>query len=251
MRNVKFCAVLCALLLLALPAATQMGEGEICKVYFIQPKPGMGKEFEAAMKKHLEWHAQQKDTWEYTAWQVIVGEGTGGYGIGTFGHRWEDFDNMAIDPAADAAHVEATIAPTVSKVVPSFWRFMSEASHPPQAPAAMYQVLNFEVKQGKSAKFNHLVKKFHEGIQKTKWPVHYEWYELAVGGQHPMYVLVLPRANWSSFKPMEKPFPAMLEEAFGRMEAQHMLEAFSDTVKHEASEVIHSRPDLGYTPPKK
>ena len=67
----------------------------------------------------------------------------------------------------------------------------------------------------------------------------------------PQYVLVLPRANWAAFKPMEKSFGAMLEEAYGRMEAEHMLEAFSNTVKYEENEVARSRPDLGYAPPKK
>ena len=251
MRKLRVCAVVCSLLLLALPAATQMGEGDIVRVYFIQPKAGMEKDFEAALKKHLEWHAQQKDTWTYVAWQTIVGEGNGNYGVGTFGHTWEDFDKPGVDAAADQADVQTTIGPTVERVTPTFWRYLKDVSHPAEGEPGMSQVLSFEVKQGQSAHFMHLIKKFHEAIQKTKWPVHYEWYELLVGGDVPQYVLVLPKANWAAFKPMEKPFPAMLEEAFGRMEAEHMLEAFSNTIKHEESEVIRSRPDLGYAPPKK
>lgn len=250
MRKLRICAVVCSLLLLALPAATQMGEGDIAKVYFTQPKPGMEKQFEEALKKHFEWHAQNKDTWTWFAWQTIVGEGYGTYGVGTFGHTWDDFDKPAVDPVADEAHAQATIFPTVAKVTPTFWRMMKDVSLPAEGPAPVEEVLVFHVKQGESAHFSHLVKKFHEAIQKTKWPVHYEWYELLVGGDVPQYVLVIPKANWAAFKPMEKPFPAMLEEAFGRMEAEHMLEAFSNTVKHEENEVIRSRPDLGYAPPK-
>jgi hypothetical protein len=254
MKGKVLCALIGLLLvvgLAAVPAAAQMGEGDICRIFFIWPKPGMAKDFEAALKKHIEWHAQQKDTWTWLTWQVIVGEGAGSYGVGTFGHNWEDFDKPAVDPAADEADVQATISPTVGKVVPTYWRFMREVSLPAEASSPMEEVIIFKLKYGQSAHFNHLVKKFHEAIQKTKWPVHYEWYELMLGGDVPQYALVLPRANWAAFKPMEKSFPAMLEEAFGRMEAEHMLEAFSNTVKHEETEVIRTRPDLGYTPPKK
>ena len=246
----KFAVALVCSLLLAVPVAAQMG-GDIAKVYFVHPKPGMAKEFEAALKKHLEWHAQQKDTWTYAAWQVIVGEGAGSYGVGTFGHDWEHFDNMAIDVAADEAHVQATIGPTVERTVPTFWRLLKDVSHPGEGDPAMSEVYTFHVKVDQGPHFGHLIKKFHEAIQKTKWPVHYEWYQLMLGGQTPQYVLVVPHPTWASFKPVEKPFPAMLEEAFGRMEATHMLEAFSKAVKSQENEVVRERPDLGYTPPKK
>ncbi|MGH9803927.1 MAG: hypothetical protein ACRD4D_02050 [Candidatus Acidiferrales bacterium] len=246
----RICVLVCSLLLLALPAAAQMAGGDIVKVFFVHPKPGMTKEFEAALKKHMEWHAQQKDTWTWLAWQTIVGEGTGSYGVGTFDHHWADFDNLPYDEAADAAHAAATFSPTVERVVPTFWRLMKEVSSPPDAPPAMSQVYTFHVKVGEGQHFDHLIKKFHEAIQKTKWPVHYEWYQLLVGGQTPQYVLVIPHPTWASFKPLDKPFPAMLEEAFGRMEATHMLEAFSKTIRSEESEVVRERPDLGYTPPK-
>ena len=246
----KFALALVCSLLLAVPAAAQMS-GDIAKIWFVQPKPGMEKQFEEAIKTHMAWHAQQKDTWRWQAWQVIIGEGTGAYGVGTFGHNWEDFDKPVFDEAADAAHAEQTIFPTAARVTPTFYRMLRDVSHPPQADPVMEEVIIFHVKGGQEAHFSHLIQKFHEAIQKTKWPVHYTWYTLLVGGETPQYVLVLPRNNWASFKPMEKSFPMMLEEAFGRMEAGHMLEAFSKTTRKEENEVIRLRPDMGYTPPKK
>jgi len=61
-------------------------------------------------------------------------------------------------------------------------------------------------------------------------------------------VLVLPRRNWAEFKPVEKPFERMLEEAVGRQEAQSLLETFSRAVKSASSSILRARPDLSYIP---
>jgi hypothetical protein len=112
-------------------------------------------------------------------------------------------------------------------------------------------VLAFQVRPGKSRDFHYAIGKYHEAIQKTKWPVHYEWHELVNGGEGPLFVLVIPRSNWAAFKPMEKSFYQMLEEAYGRQEAEKLLDTFSGTLKSQSSEIIRSRPDLGYTPAAK
>ena len=114
----------------------------------------------------------------------------------------------------------------------------------------MASVITFRLKHGKEAHFNYLIKKFHETIGKSNWPARYEWYQLINGGAHPTYVLVIPRANWAAFKPLEPSFDAMLEQALGRHEAEQLLESFSKTLQHQESEIIKLRPDLSYTPSK-
>jgi hypothetical protein len=61
-------------------------------------------------------------------------------------------------------------------------------------------------------------------------------------------VLVLPADKWADFAPQETPFPQMLEEAFGRAEAESLLDAWNETIKSRTSSFVRSRPDLSYIP---
>jgi len=234
--------------LLALPAATQPEEGTIAQIFFVKPSPGWEQQLEEGAKKHVAWHRQQKDTWTWYAWQYVTGENTGMYGYGTFGHRWEDFDNPAVPADADLADYRNTVAPYVESTVSQFYAVLPKVSQPWEGVAALEEILVFQVKYGKEREFNFAIRKFHEAIQKTKWPVHYEWYALVNGGEHPTYVLVLPRTSWAAFKPLEKSFVAMLEEAYGHEEAHRLLESFDAIVRSLESSIIRDRADLSYIP---
>lgn len=251
MRRATIYLVAVSLLLLALPAATQMGEGNIVKVYFTKAKPGAEKAFEEGLKKHMAWHKAQKDTWAWMAWQTITGEGNGMYGIGSFGHSWEDFDKDVSLQEGHAADVEANLAPNMASLTPTFWAFLKDVSRPAESEAPMSEVITFELQYGKVPEFNYLIKKFTDAIVKTQWAINYEWYALVNGGEVPTYVLVIPRANFAAFKQPEKPFPVMLEEAYGRQEAEALLERLNKCVKEEETELIRSRPDLSYNPAAK
>jgi hypothetical protein len=239
----------CALLL-ALPVATQEEGGDIAFVAWVKVKAGMAQQFEEGRKQHAEWHRQQNDSTAWRVWEVISGKGTGVYGIGTFGHKWEDFDTPTVDEAADEANRQQTTVPYVESAHVQYWTALPKVSQPPpgEGPPAMSAVLFFHVHYGKAEDFNYLVGKFHKAIEKTNWPVHYEWYALVNGGEQPTYALVLPRENWAAFKPLEKPFAAMLEEAYGRQEAQGLLKRFGKVVRKQTSHISKNRPDLSYIP---
>jgi hypothetical protein len=236
--------------LLVLPVATQEEEGTIARIVFYRAKPGMNQQMEDGLKQHLAWHRQQNDPWNWLTWQYISGKETGMYGGGTFGHKWEDFDNVPLDEAADEADVAEKILPYVAPgVVWAYYEYLPKVSKPVQDwPSPMPEVVVFRVRYGKSAEFNHLIKKFHKAIEKTNWPVHYEWYALMNGGEMPEYVLVISHQNWASLEGPDKPFPAMLEEAVGRQEAEALLERLSKVVKSQTSSIIRNRADLSYIP---
>ncbi len=48
--------------------------------------------------------------------------------------------------------------------------------------------------------------------------------------------------------PSGKPFPQMLEEAYGRKAADGLLASWREVVKSSESHLIQSRPDLSYIP---
>jgi len=247
-RLIVYSVVLC-LLLLALPAATQEEEGGIARIIWFKAKPGMEKQMEEGLKAHMAWHKEQNDPWTWFIWQEISGETTGLYGAGTFDHKWSDFDNPPVSTEADEAEAETSIFPFVQPGAQvQYYTSLPKVSRPWEGIATMEEIVVFHVEYGQSQEFNHLIKKFHQAIEKTKWPVQYEWYALVNGGKSGTYVLVLPRESWAAFKGPEKPFPAMLEEAYGRTEAEALIHKLGKVVKYTESSIIKTRPDLSYIP---
>ncbi|HKZ53504.1 MAG TPA: hypothetical protein VJ085_09535 [Candidatus Acidoferrales bacterium] len=252
MRRLAVYSVALCLLLLALPVATQEEEGTIAKIVFFRAKPGMNQQLEDGLKKHMAWHQAQNGTWAWLNWQYETGENSGGYGAGTFGHRWSDFDNVDVGEAADLADAGQNIFPYVAEG--SQWRyyqFLPKVSKPPaEGTATLAEEVVFHPHYGKDAEFMALIKRIHQAIEKTQWPLNYEWYMLMSGGQGPEYVLVIFHKNYASLQGPEKPFPAMLEEALGRQEAEMVMEHFGKIVKGERSSLLRLRPDLSYIPEK-
>ena len=130
----------------------------------------------------------------------------------------------------------------------SYWVALPKVSRPADEPPPMSSVIAFDVDFGMDAEFNYLIGEFHKAIQKTEMPLRYQWVALASGGDGGSYVLVQPHANFASFNPTGKPFPEMLEEAFGRKTADALLASWRKVVKGSRVVLNQGRPDLSYTP---
>ncbi len=248
MRRIGIFLAVVSVLLLALPVVAQEDSGNVAEVVCNKVQPGKNSQFEEGVKKHLDWHRRQNDTWTWVGWQVITGEDTGTYCWGTFGHNWEDFDNPGVPPEADSADYQSTVAPYVQSTEASFWTNLPKVSRPAEGQAAMDSVIFVHTRYGTAEKFNHLVGEFHKAIEKTNMPWNYEWYALVSGGNVGTYALVLPRPNFAAFNPTGKPFPEMLEEAYGKAGADALLAKWRKVVKSENSELSRNRPDLSYIP---
>ena len=96
--------------------------------------------------------------------------------------------------------------------------------------------------------FRTVLGEFHKAIEKTGVPWRYEWVALASGGEGGTYALVLPRANFAAFNPSGKPFPEMLEEAYGKTAAEALLARWDEVVTRTDSHLTQARPDLSYIP---
>jgi len=253
MRRFGVFLVILAVLMLILPAGAQQEPGPIARVGLFKIKSGMGQQFEQGIKRHNDWHKKQNDKWEYHTWEVVSGENAGRFYRGTFGHHWDDFDAEEKWAAADSADSMVNMDPYVDSATPSFYAYLPKVSRPPtgEGPARLASLLWFHLHMGKNDEFMHAIGKVHEAIGKTNWPAHYEWYVMVNGGEHPTYVLSLPRTKWADFKPPEKAFDAMLEEAFGRQEAQSLLQELDKSIHCERSEIVSYRADLSYVPAAK
>lgn len=84
---------------------SNIGQFAIWKV-----KEGMSQNFENGYKKHLEWHKENNDPWNWYGWYIVSGERLGQFVDATFDHSWGDFDK-AINPSGDRVDNKLHVVP--------------------------------------------------------------------------------------------------------------------------------------------
>jgi len=249
MRKMRFFLILGFVCLLALPLLAQEKPGTVGSVFIVKAKAGMRQQFEQANKRHMDWHRQQKDTWAVGVWEVISGEHFGEYLYGSFGHHWKDFDSHAKFDQADEADYLANVFPYVESVTATYYISHPEFSRPMEGEPPFAEVVELHLNIPAESDFLMALRKVHEAIQKSNYPVYYLLYELYNGGEHPTYVFAFPHKNWADFEPPEQTLRAMLEKVYGGDEAESTLKLWDKSVHSERSEIIAFRPDLSYSPP--
>ena len=251
----KFVSAVSLMMFTAFSLPAQEKPGTVAALEFQTPKNGMVKQYEDGRKQKAEWHKQQKDSLPLYVWETLSGDHTGTYVVGRLGQHWADFDKPSIPEKADLEEFDKVVGPYVQSVVGRYYEYLPKVSNPigSNLPPKFSEIVTFHVRFGKADDFRSAVDRITEAIQKTKWPVNYEWYVLASGGTAGTYVLVFPHANWADFedKPGMKPFPEMLKEAFGRSEAESIIKRLDSSVEKETTEIVQFRPDLSYLPPAK
>jgi hypothetical protein len=251
MRKIRFFFTLGFVCLLALPLLAQEKPGNVVGAWYVKPKPGMQQQFEQALKRHMEWHKQQKDTWAIYVEQALVGDRPGLYEIAVAGHHWKDFDGRTKFNEADDADFYANVAQYVDLVGSSFWIHHPELSRPMTGDAPFAEYVEEHLNLDGESDYLLVLRKVREAVQKGDYPVYWEVYELYNGGEHPTYGIVFPHKTWADFEPPEQPLTAVLEKAYGRDEADALWKMLFKSVHSVKSEVWASRPDLGYVPAAK
>jgi hypothetical protein len=252
MQRKRLMAAVGILLFFAGSVVAQEKPGTIAALEFQKPKNGMVPQYEAGRKQKAAWHKQQNDTLPLFVWEILSGDNTGTYVVGRLGQHWADFDKPPIPDESDRAEFQKVVGSYVDSVVARYYEFLPKVSNTSEAktPPKFSEIITFHLRYGKGSDFQSAIGRVYEASQKTKWPVNYEWYQLANGGPTGVYVLVLPRNSWADFedKPEVKPFRDMLKEAFGQAEADSIVDRIDDSVQKETSEIIQFHPELSYLP---
>lgn len=235
------------------PAAAQPEPESITRVSRWIVKPGMGTQLQEGIKRHNEWHRKQNDSWTLSTFTVESGANAGQYLRITSRHRWADFDAEEQWGPADAADSAVNLDPYHDPGGTLFYALLQGLSRPPEGdtPPPLAEVLTFHLQMGRSREFMNQMKKVHDAIQKTDWPVRYLWYGLVNGGEDPTFVLVLPRRSWADMKQPEVSFNSMLEQAYGRDDAEAMMKSIDASVDSLRSEIVRYHPELSYVPAKR
>jgi hypothetical protein len=254
MRTRTLVSAVGVMLFAALSVVAQNKPGTLAALEFQKLKSGMAPQYEAGRKQKAAWHKQQNDPQQLLVWETLSGDNTGTYIVGRLGQHWSDFDKPAVPDQADLEEFQKVVGNYVDSIVSRYYDFMPKISNPDSStgPSKFAEIITFHVRYGKGSDFRSAISRVYDATLKTKWPVHYEWYALANGGDTGIYVLVLPRANWADFedKPDVKPFRDMLKDAFGQAEADSVVDLINASVQSERTEIIQFRPDLSYLPGK-
>jgi hypothetical protein len=255
MRRNQLLSALGVILFVTGMLAAQEKPGTLAAIEFQKPKNGMLPQYEAGRKQKAAWHKQQNDPQPLLVFETLSGNDTGTFIVGRFNQHWADFDKPAIPDETDLAEFQKVVGNYVDSVVARYYDFLPKMSNPRSGatmPSKFSEIIIFQVRYGKNSDFRSAIGRVYDAAQKTKWPVNYEWYELANGGQTGEYVLSVPHDSWADFedKPEVKPFRDMLKEAFGQAEADSIVDRIDRSVEKEMSDIVKFRPDLSYLPAK-
>lgn len=246
----------CVLLLVALaaclagPIAAQQQPAEVSRIFFVTPKAGMEMQFEAAVKKHADWHATKKDPWRWDVRFTETGRRTGEYVFVAGGHQWKDFDNPPVSAKDDGEHFFNTVGQYVASWSSSILvtrRDLTRAES--TVPAPMSVVVYFHLKYGQTAKFVNAQRQIREALDKTSAPTRSIWYQLSATGVNSTFVVAVPRANWAAFEGDGGPSTReRVEQVFGRAAADAIYQALEEAINYTEAKVTVARPDLSYLP---
>lgn len=230
----------------------QSGPDRVCEVNVSAAKAGDTKQWEAARKKHNQFHATEKDKHAVEVWSILTGPASGRYLTTVCGMTWKEMDGQEDFDKRDAADREQNLDLATGDNQMSYYVFRPDLSVSPEAdgtPAKMMTVVHFWVKPNQVTQFTDALKKINAGMVKTKYPgMHSRWYQLANGGDGPHYVLVTDRPSWADMQGPQQSLSDMLKQAYGANDTT--LETVRKAFDHTTSELLVYRADLSYTPAK-
>jgi len=228
--------------------ASQAQDARINLLFILTPKPGMGRQLEEGMKRHLAWHARQNDTRTITVSNVAFGADLGTYRVVYPNLRWQDLDAAAPLNAGDQADVALNITPHVESVVSRILLRQDSLSRVPAGePAkAMSAVTYVYLNQGKGPEYFDYLAKLTQAHDKANSSYRVFVLSQITGTDGPLYVIVRPIDKFADNTPAQN--RQVLVAAYGELEADRLLNVIDTAVRRTESFITVNRTDLGYTP---
>jgi hypothetical protein len=252
MRTAKLCLAMLVTATMAIPVLTQgpaetpsADKNNFVQFYNYVPKPGMTVQFEAGLKKHMAWHAAQRDPWSWRVWEVITGDNTGAYVVGSFHHKWQDFDRENFgDAEADAT---VNLSPYLSSSRMAFWTLRPDPSFTTEDFNTPYlSLIHYLIDPTGVITFSDNTEKMLDAMRKTNYPIRpFQWYSLVNGGDTIHYVQVTGLRSFADMVHPDKDIVPMLKEVYGD-EGPKLVYDRNKTYHHTWTEMLKYRPDLSY-----
>lgn len=202
----------------------------LADMWVMQPKAGMGKDFNKALADHM---AHRKSLGDPRVWQVyrpVLGNELNSYIIRSCCFEWKDLDSydkwvMDKDPMT---HWNSKVDDKVAH----YGHYMSildmENSNWSDGVSANFVgVTYFKIKQGHGRDVEKAMKTISDVAKEHKWPYSWSW-SYPVGGEYGMN-LAIPFDNYAAMTPPEEKFNSLMVKHFGSEEkAQEFWEDWND-----------------------
>ena len=250
MRKLLFIAVATSLVALA-PLATAQDENVVGMMVHVKPKAGMKDKWEEGAKKHMAFHREKGDSWQWLFWEIVSGENVGDFVVGSFEHKWADFDNMPVTGPEDAADLKINGDPYTESANVKYIEDMLKHSVAPAEgtpPAKLVTLVTVHVKPDMVEGYLNAVSKIPEALAKAGSDTKYYFSRAVTGGRQPSFIIFFPHQSWAEMGPSGTPLRKILEEAYGRTEADSILRALDEASYDMRTTILAYREDLSYMP---
>src|SRR5438874_7907596 len=241
--------------------STSTTDVSVAKVLLEVPANNRRSDFEEGMTRHIAWLKSNHEGWTWLTWEILTGKDTGKYVVGTFGHKWEDFDSHEKLSTAANASFGQSVGPALSASSCTFYVLRTDLSlsAEPLTPSEFEQLNIFDVRPEGAREFSQSIKKMNAALKQTNFVSesflspnsaggHSRWYFMTNGGQGPQYVLATDRSRYSDFRPVETSLDDVMEQVYGKDQGDSIMSNVRKTFVHVYSELLRFRPDLSYRP---
>ncbi|KGQ18085.1 hypothetical protein LF41_1439 [Lysobacter dokdonensis DS-58] len=233
------------------PTTTLKDSGDAAHLFGYLPKPGMDAQFDAGYRKHLEWHRTHDDPLVWYGWYVTHGPRMGMFIDGTFGAPFAAFDNR-VAPSDDGKDADRTFLPYGEPTYRAVYRVRRDlsAGTPLEQwrPTKLVQVYTYEVRLGRSERFEKIVKRMRAALDTAKHKSSFTWYEGVGGTASPGYMLMVSREGWSAFDEGPGGLEGVLASVEDTTVRQQLLDGFAGTVDEVQAEIWSYRSDMSLIP---
>jgi hypothetical protein len=230
--------------------ASALDDQSILWVSWIKPRPGMERQFENGLKAHHDWRRENGDTWQWIVWRISSGQRSGTYAVGTFNHRWSDFQSAPVALIAARQNYLELIDPFVESANVHHYTYQKSLNTlRDDLPPRKFSVTEeFELLPGREADFVEAAARIREAIVQTGLPYYYEWYRLETGGPQPLYARVRLLWNWQELETDDAAVLNAVRQTFGERRAASIMAKFNGAIRTETNRYAELRPDLSYIP---
>ena len=181
------------MIVLAPSLFAQNEKGSYARIAVLRPNDGKTVDFESGYIRHLEWHRQAKDSWDWYGWNIWAGERQRWFVYATFGHTAGSLDNP-VNPIEDERDTLINVIPYCQFIENGLYEFLpqlSRGSGEPQ-PTPRVEFTTVTLKPDAEKEFENAL-----AAQQSKLQDETLWYRMIAGGTTPRYVRLRPRKSLS------------------------------------------------------
>lgn len=193
-------------LLISQTTTAAQPSGAYARIAIMRALDGHGVDWEAGYLRHLEWHRQAKDPFNWYSYSVWASTERQRWILyATFGHSAEELNNP-VSPAEDERDNLINVLPHAQFLGNGIYEFLPALSRgngvPTPTPRAEYTTVELNYGTGKA--FEAAL-----GAEQRKLQGETLWYRLVVGGNLPRYVRLRPRPSLATIldERTEQPLP--------------------------------------------